>query len=737
MLFSKYCPYISIFGLGGVGKTQIVLEYIYRHQATHPDCAVFWVPALSAATFNQAYQKIGEILKIPQIKDKGVDLKQLVKDKLSDEGFGKWLLVVDNADSTDVLLQTPQDGSSLMPLKDYLPKSSNGSIIFTTRTRKAAGDYSLGAILEATEMDEVEAGKLFESYLAPKQMIEEDSRAIAQLLDYLTCLPLAIRQAAAFIQKNDVSVSKYLSLYEKSEQSMVDILSEDFQDPTRYSDMKNPVAATWLVSFKQIRHEDPQAANYLSFMSTLLRENIPRSLLPAGESDLEQTKAIGTLTAYSFLTHRKGEEAFDVHRLVYLATRNWLRRESKLSLWADSALRRLVEVIPTGGHLNLEIWTQYLPHGVYVADKNEISRDSKDLMIMLVDRIGRCQSSVGQYAGAEKFHRRALTLREEMLGNEHPNTLTSMNEVGFALNSQGKYTEAEEIHQETLALREKVLGKEHPETLTSMNNIGYVLSEQGRYIEAEEIYRETLTLREKVLGKEHPETLTSMNNIGYILSEQGKYIEAEEIYGQTLKLREKVLGKEHPETLLSMSNIGYILSEQGKYIEAEEIHRETLALREKVLGKEHPETLRSMNSVGYILSEQGKYIEAEEIHRETLALGEKVLGKEHRDTLTSMNNIGYILSEQGKYIEAKEIYGETLKLREKILGKEHRDTLTSMNNIGFVLGRQGKYAEAKEMLRETLTLREKVLGKEHPLTRISRENLTDILSRKATLSRPN
>ena len=389
---------------------------------------------------------------------------------------------------------------------------------------------------------------------------------------------------------------------------MVDILSEDFQDPTRYSDMKNPVAATWLVSFKQIRHEDPQAANYLSFMSTLLRENIPQSLLPTGESELEQTKAIGTLTAYSFLTHRKGEEAFDVHRLVYLATRNWLRRESKLSFWTDNALRRLMEVIPAGGHLNREIWTQYLPHGVYVADKNEISRDGKNSMIVLLDRIGLCQSSLGQYAEAEKFHRRALALREEMLGSEHPDTLMSMNEVGFALSSQGKYTEAEEIHQETLALRDKVLGKEHPDSLTSRNVIGVVLGLQGKNIEAEEIHWETLALREQVLGKEHPRTLISMNSIGYVLSEQGKYREAEEIYRETIALREKVLGKEHPRTLISMNNIGHMLSAQGKYIEAEEVFREVLALREKVLGKEHPRTRISRENLADVLSQQGNFV---------------------------------------------------------------------------------------------------------------------------------
>lgn len=652
ILSSKHYPYISIFGLGGVGKTQIVLEYIYRYQETHPDCAVFWVPALSPGTFDQAYQKIAETLKLNQLKDNGVNLKQLVRDKLSDDSFGKWLLVIDNADNTDVLLRTPQDGSSLIPLENYLPKSSKGSIIFTTRTRKAAADYSLGAVLEVTELDEAEARQVFETYLAPKQIVEEDSTAISQLLTNLTHLPLAIRQAAAFIQKNDVSISKYLSLYENSEQSMVDILSEDFQDPSRYSDMKNPVAATWLVSFEQIRHEDPHAADYLSFMSAILRENIPLSLLPPAESYLEQTKAIGTLTSYSFLTQRKGEEAFDVHRLVYLATRNWLRRENQLSSWADRALKRLVDIIPYGGHLNREVWTQYLPHGIYVADKIEIARDSKKLMIDLLDRIALCQSTIGQYAAAEKLHRRILGL-VEVSGREHPDTLWRMNEIGVVLHYQGSYIEAEEIHREILALKEKVLGKEHLDTMISMNNLASALDHQGKHAETEKIHQEVLMLRKKVLGSDHPDTLMSMNNLGFALNDQGKYIEAEKIHRETLILREMILGKEHPETLTSMSNLGFALNGQGKYIEAETMHQKTLALKQKVLGKEHPETLTSMNNLGFALDQQGKHIEAEEIYRETLALRENILGKEHPGTQLSRRNLADMLKKQGKFVQAE------------------------------------------------------------------------------------
>ncbi len=131
-----------------------------------------------------------------------------------------------------------------------------------------------------------------------------------------------------------------------------------------------------------------------------------------------------------------------------------------------------------------------------------------------------------------------------MLGKEHPNTLTSINNLAGVLSSQGKYKEAEEMHKQVLALREMVLGKEHPSTLGSMNNLALVLSSQGKYKEAEEIYRQALAWKERVLGKEHPDTLGIMNNLADVWNYQSKYKEAEEMHQRALVLKETVLGKE-------------------------------------------------------------------------------------------------------------------------------------------------------------------------------------------------
>jgi tetratricopeptide (TPR) repeat protein len=612
-----------------------------------------------------------------ELKDEKADVKQLVFRAL--EGLSMpWLLVVDNADDYEVLRNADR-GNTSRALIEYVPKRGNGAILFTTRDHKAATGFAKANVIHVKEMSRQESTKLFENSFQVQNLgLLNDRASTTKLLDLLLDLPLAIKQAAAFINNNSTPIAEYLSLYNRSEEETIEVLSEDFEDDGRYNYQKNPVATTWLISFEQIRRQDPLAAEYLSFIGVIVRDDIPISLLPLGKSLLEQKKAIGTLIAYSFVTRRTAEEAFDVHRLVYLATRNWLRVEDELLIWADKALNRLVEVIPEGGHTNREVWTRYLPHGIlspdsarttsflyilsgplhssldlyisftlpsqiYITDMIEVRSDNALVVIELLDRIGRCQSSLGQYIGAEKMHQRTLALRETVQGEEHEDTLISRNELGVALADQGKYVEAGEMHRKTLLLREKVLGKEHPNTLVSRSNLGLALDDQGKYAEAEAMHRKTLLLREKVLGKEHPETLIVRNNLGLVLDNQGKYAEAEAMHRKTLLLREKVSGKEHPETLTVRNNLGLVLRSQGKYAEAEEMHREELALSEKVLGKEHPETLASIYNLASVLQDQGNISEAITLFQVELGRCETHYGPDHTETVASRRNLASIL----------------------------------------------------------------------------------------------
>jgi tetratricopeptide (TPR) repeat protein len=667
---------MTIYGLGGCGKSSLALEFAYHALAGPAGRLVFWVPAMSRESFELAYREIGIRLCIPGISDDNADVKRLFKETLSLRKLGDWLMIVDNADDSEVLLGVDNNSHELARLIDYIPYSNKGSVLFTTRSRKAATDLTQSNVLELNDMGKAEARQLLARRTT--QALLSDDVAVNVLLETLAGLPLAIVQAAAFINQNNTSVSEYVSLLQHAS-TKVELFSEHFEDPSRYRDMDNTIAKTWHISFKQICRQDPLAAEYLSFIACIDRVSIPQSLLPPGGSIVQQTKALGTLTGYAFITEcqktvpgSNQERLFDMHRLVHMALIWWLEGHNERASWAGTAAARAEELVPYGGNERKEVWGVYLQHVMYVAGLVDIIGGATSAS--LLERLGRCQESLGQYAPAETSHRKASSLRKEVLGPEHPDTLTSMSNLALVLGSQGKYEDAEAMNQQTLARREKVLGLEHLDTLTSMSNLALVLGRQGKYEDAEAMNRQTLARREKVLGPEHPDTLTSMSNLALVLGNQGKYEDAEAMNRQTLARYKEVLGPEHPFTLTSMSNLALVLDSQGKYEDAEAMNQQTLARREKVLGFEHPDTLMSMSNLALVLGRQGKYEDAEAMNRQTLARREKVLGLEHPDTLMSVYCLAYLLTKQHRVDESLLLYQRASSGYNTTLRKDHPTT---------------------------------------------------------------
>jgi serine/threonine protein kinase/Tfp pilus assembly protein PilF len=324
--------------------------------------------------------------------------------------------------------------------------------------------------------------------------------------------------------------------------------------------------------------------------------------------------------------------------------------------------------------------------------------------------------TIGLYDAAYPLQESALTTRRRTLGEEHPDTLISINSMGLLLQAQGKLAEAEPLNREALEKYRRVLGEEHPDTLNSISSMGLLLRAQGKLAEAEPLNREALEKYRRVLGEEHPSTLNSINNMGGLLRAQGKLAEAEPLWREALEKYRRVLGEEHPHTLTSINNMGLLLRAQGKLAEAEPLNREALEKRRRVLGEEHPDTLISINSMGALLQAQGKLAEAEPLNREALEKYRRVLGEEHPSTLNSINNMGSLLRAQGKLAEAEPLNREALEKSRRVLGEEHPSTLISINSMGGLLRAQGKLAEAEPLFREALEKYRRVLGEEHPDT---------------------
>ena len=653
---------------------------------------------------------------------------QLVSNWLDNEEVSGWLIIVDNADDAGLFLHGTVIGGksgSGRTIVDYLPKQLNTKrcMIVTTRNRDIGEALAHGEpCIEVGPFSIEESINLLRS--KGRGVINHvDGPAMEKLVEKLGRIPLAIAQAAAYMNRNRISVQKYLAALEKDEQNLIDYLSVELQDHRRPRGHPNSIFRTWRLSFEQIRLHDVRAAELLSLMAMLDGQQIPQDLAQRNdERDVDFLAALGTLAGYS-LVMPSGEEVWTMHALVQLSVQDWLAAAEQRTNMVEEAVRLVAGRFPNGEHKNRVKCEVLLPHArAVLRHASGLDSSIKDCATLL-HNVGCFEMQQGRYARARESVQKAYELRREVLGNNDVSTIGSLDLFGQVLGYHGMYEQAGDILRQSLDLYKTVVGKEHPDTFRSMNNLAEVLWYQGKYEQAGEMHGQALKLRETVLGKEHPDTLTSMDNLALALNDQGKYERAEEMHRQALGLRETVLGREHPDTLTSMNNLSSALDNQGKYEQAEEMHRQALRLKETVLGNEHPSTLASMNNLASALSNQGKYEQAEEIYRQVLRLDEAVLGEEHPYTLMTMNNLASVLSDQGKYVQAEEMHRQALRLRETVLGREHPDTLMSMNNLASVLGDQGKYTQAEEMHRQALRLRETVLGKEHPDTLTSMADL--------------
>ncbi|KAF5003848.1 hypothetical protein F66182_16091, partial [Fusarium sp. NRRL 66182] len=241
---------IAITGLGGVGKTQVALELAHRIRDRDQEWSIFWIPCTSHAVIEQTVLQIAQMLGLRDVNPTKV--KEQVKMYLGAERAGKWLLILDNADDTEMWLAA---GHKAPPLEDFLPESGQGRILFTSRNRKLAMKLAPFNIVPIPDVDEETAAQILERTLVHNELLR-DPTASAALLQQLAFLPLAITQASAYIIENGINLPTYLALLQEQEQDAIELLSEDFRDPGRYKDIQNPVITTWLISFKQIQLQD-------------------------------------------------------------------------------------------------------------------------------------------------------------------------------------------------------------------------------------------------------------------------------------------------------------------------------------------------------------------------------------------------------------------------------------------------------------------------------------------------
>ena len=324
------------------------------------------------------------------------------------------------------------------------------------------------------------------------------------------------------------------------------------------------------------------------------------------------------------------------------------------------------------------------------------------------------------------LEQQALAERRRVLGEEHPDTLLSLGNLGAYLSALGKRKEAEPFYREALEKSRRVRGDDNPETFVCISNLASLLRDNAQFTEAEVYFREALERRRRVLGDEHPDTLSSISEWAMLLRGQGKLGEAEPFCREALVKRRRVLGEEHRDTMRSINDLAALLRDQGKLDESVTYFREVVEKRRRLLGEAHPATLTSIQNLGTVLDSSGHPAEAEALMREALAKQRQLLGPDHSSTLTTLGNLSVFLIGQNKFTEAEPLCRETLERRRRVLGENHTATLIANNVMGLVLIRQDRLDEGEPYWREAAAIGRRVLGPAHPETLVYIHNLASL-----------
>ena len=379
-------------------------------------------------------------------------------------------------------------------LREYVPQSRKGTILYTSRNRDIGIDLSLDRDPIFVPSMELEDAR---SLLGKQIRAESTDEEQLDMFEALVYLPLAISQAVAFMAKRKKGVADYMKLYRQNESARVKLLGQRFNSHGRKARPLESVVTTWWISFNHIKSENPRAAELLSIMSFMDYQNVPFTLVTEDDEDMFNfEEAMGLLEAFSLVKLDTQRSACNVHRLVTVAVRGWLTEfENKRDDLATQALEIVEHKFPNGFFESWSICRLYLPHAEAVLCSN--FAESKDSVLRarasLLLKMSTYLRMQGQYDASERGAEESMKIFHCLFGPSHEGTLESIANYAYTIQKRGHYQRATDLQREVLAAREKLLGYSHRATLESLNALGSDLYKLGLYREAEELHRKELS----------------------------------------------------------------------------------------------------------------------------------------------------------------------------------------------------------------------------------------------------
>jgi hypothetical protein len=647
---------VALYGLGGAGKTSVALEHAHAHVDEY---GVVWQfaaedgAALSAGFAELGRQLLGQDLFAAA--DQVAQVHKILTSRPDD-----WLLVFDNA-------------ASHAALRDFLPPTGHGHVIVTSQNPH----WPTGQAVKVPELGVDVAAEFLVNRAGA------DESAARELAEELGGLPLALEQAAAYMEVTGLSLAAYLGRFREQRAALL-----ARGEPLGYD---KRVATTWTLAFEQVQRTAAEAISLLRLLSCCAPDAIPLNLLfHKGPGVLESVSpepaqalrplladpialddAVVALRRYSLISPVV-LGVVSVHRLVQAVTVDQLSAESRAT-WRQATGCVIEAALPNDPDLpgNWPTYAALLPHARATVDFHRPS----------MSKIAAYLGHSGNYAGARAFTQEILAARKGALGAKHPDTLEARRSLAAWTGHSGDAAWAQHELAELLPIYEQVYGPEHRQTLITRINLAYYSGHAGDRIRARDQLAELVPILERILGPDDAETLSTRAYLARWTGEAGDPAAARDQYERLLPDIEHARGPEDPEALTARVHLARFIGEAGNPARARDLFADLVSIREWVSGAEHPNTLIAKTYLARFIGETGNPALARDQLTEQVPIYEQVSGPEHPLTLTARMYLARFIGEAGNPARARDLFAELVPIRERVSGPEHPETQLARANL--------------------------------------------------------
>ena len=754
---------VALTGLGGVGKTALVLKYADEYKSHYQ--FICFMPAATSQLLIKGLITLADDLHVPK-SDKFEERLYWLKTTL--DRFEKEYLVifdgVDEAETFDKIEKyLPEKGRCLL-LTSRLPEQSNihnfERIKLNPFTIEEAVDY----LLKATGSDEKEQ--------------------ISALAEKVSGLPLALTHAVGYIRSRGIGIKEYVLDFNKYE---LELFKNEYLTLKKN---ERTILTTWKMSIDAIEKklDGPLGKEILELFAFLGQTPIPLGLINnwfriahPNVSDLKFKNALRYLLDYSMIDNPH-PNVYEVHSLVQTVVRFQMPNEKQQEVYLQ-AFEMIIVQMNLFKEEDITTWDQSklcIPHAMVLLETESLMKAValKDQCLLMnsltrifgvfgdfygalkvgenclkiakialnasnlkedklaistsLSNIGALCDSLGEYKKALEYNQKALEIHRELFDENHLDIATIYNNIGELYRNQEEFEKALGFHKKALNILKALKGHQS-DIARSYNNIGLIyhdINNQKHDInnqkQALKYYEKALKIRMQVLGENHPDLATSYNNIAEVYATMKDFKKALEYHEIALKIRIQVLGENHPDVATSYNNLGAVYNNLANFEEALEKLQKALKIRIKVFNENHPNVAKIYSNMGMVYQGFGDYRMALHFHEQALKIWLQVFGKMDLNVIMSYNNVSLVYQSLGDFDKALDYCQKALEIRLQLFGENHLDVAKSYNNIGEVYHSLGHFQKALGYHQKALEIRLQLLGENNPDLARSYNNIGEV-----------